>query len=138
MKEILWKDRKRYLGLPLSFTKYSLSDDRLFTEKGLFTTTLDEVQLYRVRDVRVVRTLGQKIFGVGTVHLISSDKSCPDLPLESIKNPVDVKETIVELVNKARAANQVRSSELLDSLNPEDYDGDGDMDNGPSNGPEIL
>ena len=138
MKDILWKDRKRYLGLPLSFTKYSLSDDRLFMEKGLFTTTLDEVQLYRVRDVRVVRTLGQKIFGVGTVHLISSDKSCPDLPLESIKNSVDVKETIVELVNKARVANQVRSSELLDSLNPEDYDGDGDMDNGPGNGPEIL
>ena len=138
MKDILWKDRKRYLGLPLSFTKYSLSDDRLFMEKGLFTTTLDEVQLYRVRDVRVVRTLGQKIFGVGTVHLISSDKSCPDLPLESIKNPIDVKETVVALVNKARVANQVRSSELLDSLNPEDYDGDGDMDNGPGNGPEIL
>ena len=135
---LLWKDRKRYLGLPLSFTKYSLSDDRLFMEKGLFTTTLDEVQLYRVRDVRVVRTLGQKIFGVGTVHLISSDKSCPDLPLESIKNPIDVKETIVALVNKARVANQVRSSELLDSLNPEDYDGDGDMDNGLNNGPELL
>ena len=139
MIEILWKDRKRYLGLPLSFTKYSLSEDRLFMEKGLLTTTLDEVQLYRVRDVRVVRTLGQKIFGVGTVHLISSDKSCPDLPLESIKKPIDVKEIIVDLVNKARVANQVRSSELLDSMGPVDADRDGLPDMPPvMGGPDIL
>ena len=33
--QYLWKDRKRYFGLPLSFTRYSLSEDRLFCEKGV-------------------------------------------------------------------------------------------------------
>ena len=34
--ETIWKDRKRFLGMPLSFTRYSLSEDRLFLQKGLF------------------------------------------------------------------------------------------------------
>ena len=79
-----------------------------------------------MRDVRVIRTLGQKIFGVGTVCLISSDKSCPEMKLENIKDPIQTKEIIVDLVNKARLANQVRSSELLDELGgDDDTDGEG-------------
>ena len=64
--EYLWRDRKRRLGLPLSFTKYSLSEDRLFCETGLFNLKQDEVLLYRVRDLQLNMTLGQRIFGVGT------------------------------------------------------------------------
>ena len=29
----VWNDRKRYFGLPLSFTKFALGEDRLFLEK---------------------------------------------------------------------------------------------------------
>ena len=49
--ECLWKDRKRHLGLPLSFTRYSLSDDRLFVSEGFLNIKDDEVLLYRVRDI---------------------------------------------------------------------------------------
>ena len=47
----LWKDRKRYFGLPLSFTRYSLSEDRLFVSEGLLNIRDDEVLLYRVREI---------------------------------------------------------------------------------------
>ena len=61
----IWQDRKRtFLGLPLSFTKYMLNEDRIFVEKGFFNSVLDEEHLYRVRDVRVTRHLGQKLFGL--------------------------------------------------------------------------
>lgn len=73
--EYLWKDRKRHFGLPLSFTRYSLSEDRLFCETGFFNIKSDEVLLYRVRDLQLNMTLGQRIFGVGTVCVVSSDKS---------------------------------------------------------------
>ena len=73
--EFLWKDRKRHLGLPLSFTRYSLSEDRLFYERGLLNLKADEVLLYRVQDLELTMTLGQRIFGVGTVCVHSSDKS---------------------------------------------------------------
>ena len=60
--EILWKDRKRYLGLPLSFSRYSLSEDRLFLSVGFLNIKDDEVLLYRVRDIASTRTLGQRLF----------------------------------------------------------------------------
>lgn len=44
----LWRDRRRVLGMPITFTRYALSEDRLFVERGLLTTHLEEVLLYRV------------------------------------------------------------------------------------------
>lgn len=113
MEPIIWKDRRRYLGLPISFTRYSLSETRLFSEKGLFTTVNEELNLFRVRDIRVTRTLGDKIFGCGTVTLFSSDKSDPKLDLRSIKNPMAVKERLVALVAEERRKHRIRSSELM-------------------------
>ena len=49
--DYLWKDRKRRLGLPLSFTRYALSEDRLFCETGFLNLKSDEVLLYRVQDL---------------------------------------------------------------------------------------
>ena len=63
----LWKDRKRYFGLPLSFTRYRLSEDRLFLEKGFFNINADEVLLYRVRDLELNMRITQRIFGVPCV-----------------------------------------------------------------------
>ena len=47
----LWKDRKRILGLPITFTRYRLSEDRIFRETGLLNLKEEEVLLYRVRDL---------------------------------------------------------------------------------------
>ena len=77
----LWHDRKRILGMPLSFTRYALSEDRLFLKRGFLNVHQDEIVLYRVRDLRVSQTLWQRVFGVGTVTVISTDKSIPELAL---------------------------------------------------------
>ncbi len=124
----IWQDRKRtFLGLPWSFTKYMLTEDRLFVEKGLLTSTLDEENLYRVRDVSVTRTLGQRIFGLGTVKVFSTDASNGETVLQSIKNPIEVKEEIVRLVEAARKKHNIRASEMLMGMpDPHDCDHDGD------------
>ena len=88
--EQLWHDRKRYFGLPLSFTRYSLSDDRLFTSVGFLNIKDDEILLYRVRDIDTNRTLWQRLFGVGTITVMSSDKTMPTLELKNVKDPVFV------------------------------------------------
>ena len=80
--EYLWKDRKRYFGLPLSFTRYRLSEDRLFCEVGFLNIKADEVLLYRVRDLELHMKITQRIFGVGTVCVHSSDQSLPHLELK--------------------------------------------------------
>ena len=109
----LWKDRKRYFGLPLSFTRYRLSEDRLFLEKGFFNINADEVLLYRVRDLELNMRLTQRIFGVGTVCVHSSDQSSPHLELKNVKNPREVKEMIHKYVEEAKDKRRMRTMEVM-------------------------
>lgn len=108
----LWKDRKRFLGMPLSFTRYMLSEDRLFLSKGFLNVKDDEILLYRVRDIATSRSLLQRVFGVGTVTVLSSDKTCPTLVMKNIRNPIAVKETLHKRVEEMKLRRQVRVSEL--------------------------
>lgn len=112
--EYLWKDRKRHLGLPLSFTRYRLSEDRLFCETGFLNIKSDEVLLYRVRDLQLNLRLAQRIFGVGTICVVSSDKSSPHLDLVNVKNPRRVKELIHQNVEAAKNKRRMSATELLD------------------------
>ena len=117
--EYIWKDRKRILGMPLSFTRYSLSEDRVFLETGLLNMNLEEILLYRVRDISLRISLGQRIFGVGTVLLQSSDKSMPVLEIKNIKKPREVKELIHHQVEEMKIKRRMRVGEILDN-DPED------------------
>ena len=118
--EYLWQDRKRYFGLPLSFTRYSLSEDRLFISEGFLTIKDDEILLYWVRDIDTRRSLWQRLFGVGTVVVASSDKTMPNLVLKNIKDPVFVKELIHKQVEEMKIKRRVRFGEIMT-----DADGDG-------------
>ncbi len=118
--EYLWQDRKRYFGLPLSFTRYALSEDRLFTSVGFLNIKDDEILLYRVRDIDTSRSLWQRLFGVGTVVVASSDKTMPNLVLKNIKDPVMVKELIHRQVEETKIKRRVRFGEIMT-----DADGDG-------------
>ena len=113
--EYFWKDRKRYLGLPLSFTRYALSHDRLFLSVGFFSVKDDDILLYRIRDISVKRTLWQRLFGVGTVTVQSSDKTHPTLELKSVKNPMQVKEMLHDLVEEMKAKRRMRFGEIMGS-----------------------
>ena len=127
-KQFIWKDRKRYLGLPLSFTRYALSDDRLFQSVGFFNIRDDELLLYRVRDIITKRNLWQRIFGVGTVTVISSDKSQPTLVLKNIRNPMAFKEMLHEQVEHMKIQRRVRVGEIMASGYEEDDIEDEDND----------
>ena len=124
----LWKDRKRILGLPITFTRYRLSEDRIFRETGLLNLKEEEVLLYRVRDLELKRSLFQRIFGVGTVCVHSSDKTTPHLDLLNIKNPREVKELLHRQVEEKKLSRRMRTTELLGSEGQEGADPDGFMD----------
>ena len=112
--DIVWQDRKRTIfGLPLSFTKYSLSQERLFINTGFLNTVENEVRLYRVLDVQLTRSLGQRIFGVGTIVVHSSDKSMKDFEIKSVKNSKKVKELLSEFVEKQRDDKRVYGREYM-------------------------
>lgn len=119
----VWHDRRRTIfGLPLSFDRYSFSEDRIFLSSGLFSTKEDEVRLYRVLDLSVSRTFLQKIFNVGDIVISSSDKSQGTFVFKSIKNPKEVKEKLSELVEENRDKKRVTSREYMVDSSYDDDD----------------
>ena len=128
-QNILWKDRRRtILGLPWTFTKYSLTNERLFIEDGLFNTTEDEIRLYRILDVKLTRGLFQKMFGLGTIEVASSDKSMHNFKIRNIKKSKDVKELLSELVEKQRDQKRVVNRELMTATDGFSDDDDDDIE----------
>jgi len=125
---LLWSDKKRYLGLPISFTKYSFDSDKIYIKKGLLNTVSDEVLLYRVLDVSLVRKLGQKIFGVGTVVLKTADQTYPVLELQNIKNSERVRTAISNIVEKERTEKRVTGKEMFGAAGAFEHEGHIDTD----------
>lgn len=125
MAEIIWKDRKRiFFGLPWTFTKYSLSEDRLFISTGFFSVKEDEVRLYRIMDVSLERKLWQRMCGLGTIKCCSADKTMGDFEIKNIKKPREVKEMLSNMVEDERTKKKVSSREFMDHESDEfdDYD----------------
>lgn len=121
--ELVWQDRKRTLfGLPLSFTKYELDGERLFVKTGFLTQKEDEVRLYRIMDISLTRTLGQRIFGVGTIHCSSADKTLGNFDILSVKNPGEVKETLSTLVEEQRDKKRVTNREYMADMDDDAED----------------
>lgn len=125
----IWQDRKRFLGMPLSFTRYSLSQDRLFLSQGFWSIRDDEVLLYRVRDISTTRTLWQRLFGVGSVTVLSSDRTLPTLVMKNIKDPVGVKELLHDQVEAMKLRRRMRVGEVLTDHPVSDDDDDDSDDN---------
>lgn len=115
MADIIWKDRKRiFFGLPWTFTKYSLSEDRLFISTGFFSVKEDEVRLYRIMDVSLERKLWQRMCGLGTIKCCSADKTMGDFEIKNIKKSREVKEMLSNMVEDERTKKKVSSREFMD------------------------
>ena len=107
------KTEKRILGLPISFTRYSLTNERLIIKTGLLNTETDELLLYRIMDIELNQSFGQKIFGVGSVILHASDRTTPTLTLQNIKKPNDVKRYLSRLIETIRDEKNITGKEMF-------------------------
>ncbi len=126
-KEIVWSDRKRIIfGLPWTFTKYTLTKEKLLVETGIFNKAEEEIRLYRVMDITLKRTFWQRLFGLGTIHCCTADKTAPELDIQWIPNSADIKEQLSDLVEAERMAKRVSGREFFS-----DTDGDMDEDGEP-------
>ncbi len=119
----IYVERKRLLffGLPWTFTKYTLNPKKLLINTGLLTSVENEILLYRVMDITVKRSLMQKIFRLGSIQVISSDKTCPNLEIKNIRNVTQFREALSEYIEESRRQYRMRAGEIID-----DYDDPGD------------
>lgn len=120
---MLWRARKRiWCGLPWTFTVYSFDEERIFVDTGFFTKRQDEIRMYRVLDISVTRTFGQRIFGMGTIHLKTSDKTMGDFDIKNIKKVMDVKRQLSDLIETNREKKRVVSREFMSSNDEDDFE----------------
>ena len=115
--EVLWKDCKRHMGLPISFTQYAVIRKpgkwtKIVEESGFTTTHIEEVLMYRVDDLDVFQSLTDKMFNVGTITVYCKDASCDKLYLKNVKDPFKVKEIISDLIEEERKKKNILYSEI--------------------------
>ncbi len=110
---VLWAGKKCILGMPISFTRYILTDTTLYTKIGFFNIREDEIELYRIFDKKISFTLGQRIFGCGTIDLVSKDIDTPEKKLISIKKPREVKKILDAVVKEQRDKYYVRGRDMI-------------------------
>lgn len=122
---VVWKDRRRTLfGLPLSLTVYTLTGEKLLTETGFLNKREEEVRLYRIMDVTLKRSLGERIFGLGTIHCCSADKSTPEFEISRIKDSVAVKEMLSDMIEEERERRRVSAREFMTDSDDDGLDHD--------------
>jgi len=110
----VWKDRKRIIfGLPWTFTVYKLTDEKLFIETGFFSKKEEEIRLYRVMDLTLKRPFGQRLWGLGTIHCCTADKSTPEFDILKVKKSKQVKDMISDMVEKQREEKRISAREFM-------------------------
>ena len=120
----VWSDRKHTLfGLPWSFTKYILTDEKLLIVKGFWKQNEEEIRLYRIFDMSLTRTVRDRLDRVGTIHCCSGDKSSPEFDIKRIRNARNVKEMLSDLVEKQKIARGVSVREEMGLSVDHDHDG---------------
>ena len=93
-------------------TKYTFDADRLRIQTGILNTTVDNVELYRVRDFQLEKPLGMRLMGLGNITVISTDKTLPELTIRAIRNPHDVWDKLRAALEDCRRRKNVREIDV--------------------------
>ncbi len=115
--ELVWKDRKRFMGMPLSFTRYRLvkkpgSWCKVFSDVGFLYSVIEEVNIYRIYDVSMHQSFAGKIFNTGTITLFSNDERSPKFVLRNVKDPFKVREIFSNIIEEQRRLHNVGVTEF--------------------------
>lgn len=122
--EYVWSDKKRTIfGLPISFTRYFLTEKKFIIRTGFLNLHESEFDLYRVIDKSLDLPLGQRMFGCGTVTITVKDADTPQCPVKSIKNPRQFIELLEKQVDIQRDKYNIRGRDMIGGENC-DCDGD--------------
>jgi uncharacterized membrane protein YdbT with pleckstrin-like domain len=97
---------------------YELTADRLILRRGIFIKSIDEIELYRVKNVRMDFTLMNQLVGIGTISVDSSDETTKDGPLVMpyIERAAERREELRTLVDTARQKRRVRELDVASDL----------------------
>lgn len=99
-----YTERKRwvFLGLPFTFTKYTIKEDSVTIDKGFFNKVENDCYMYKIQDVTLKQSFFERIVKLGTIVCFTGDTTHPELRLEHIKNSRTIKDFILKASEEAR------------------------------------
>jgi len=106
------KKRVKFFGLPLSFTKYTITDEKVTITSGFLSITEDDAYMYKIQDVRLTRSLAERLFKIGTITCYTGDTTHPELDMVHIKHSSEIKDFIMQASEESR-----RKRRSLQTLN---------------------
>ena len=127
--QYVWSDKKRTLfGLPLSFTRYFLTETKFITRKGFLSLEEDELELYKVVDKKMQLPFGQRLFGCGSIVLYVKDTDTPVKEVLSVKAPRRVAKLIDPYVDQQRDRFHIRGRDMMGATHRDYLDESDDME----------
>ena len=123
-----YTERKRWLffGLPFTFTKYTVNEEKLIINKGLLKTTEDTCYLYKIIDIKLERSLCERIFGMGTIVCYTGDVTDKVIKLIHIKNSKTINDFLLdqseEMRRKRRTLNTLSLTQGMTDIDDADLD----------------
>lgn len=126
----VWTDKKRTIfGLPISFTRYYLTETKFITRVGFLNITEDEIDLYKITDKKVRFPFFQRLFNCGTIIIYSRDTDTPSKEVHCIKRVREVSELIDKHLTIMRDRYGIRGRDMINAGNcdcsGEEYDDGG-------------
>ena len=121
-KEYVERKRWVFFGLPFTFTKYTVTDEVININDGLLNTKENDCYLYKVQDVELQVSLGERIFGLGTVACYTGDNTHPQLFLTHIRNAREIKNYILKAAEEARRKRRTLNTLNINASDIEDDD----------------
>jgi len=95
-------------------TEYRLFPDRIEVESGILSRRIENIELFRVRDVGLQQGLFGRIGNFGDVHVHSTDASTPDVHVRAIDSPKEFYQEVRRLVTASRG--QTRTMIVEDDM----------------------
>ena len=117
-------ERKRWLffGLPFTFTKYTVTDEVITINDGFLSTKENDCYMYKVQDVELLTSLGERLFGLGTVACYTGDNTHPQLHLQHIRNAKEIKDYILRASEEARRRRRTLNTLNIDAADLDEID----------------
>ena len=117
------KKRWPFLGLPFTFTRYTITDELVNRKSGLLRQVEDSCYIYKIQDVRLEKSLAERIFGLGTIICYTGDTTDKELRLIHVKNSEAIKEYLIKTADNERIKRRALHTVDIGAGDIDDLDG---------------
>jgi uncharacterized membrane protein YdbT with pleckstrin-like domain len=104
----LWK------WIQLKTTVFHLTTERLLTTSGILTKVTDALELYRVRDLKIIQPLSERLLGLQKIEVFTSDASSAEVDMDCVPVSLNLPDRIRKCVESCRTAKGARVMDVVE------------------------